>query len=102
MMNFIKRLCGKGGDAKLYKGEPFLAFGKLQQAIPQGEEVAFGLLYVDCACKSYCLFNRVQGWARGGRFGSSFGGHPLPNFCATLNQQMAIMVGNPCAIFHNV
>ena len=51
-------------------------------------------------CKSCHLFDRVWGWTRGGRFGSAFGRHPLANFCATLNRQMAIMVGNPWAIFH--
>ena len=33
-MNFAKRLSGKGGDAQVYKGEPFLAFDNLQQAVP--------------------------------------------------------------------
>ena len=33
-MNCVKRLCGKGGDAQVYKGEPYLAFGNLQQAVP--------------------------------------------------------------------
>ena len=59
-------------------------------------------MYVDYACRNRCLFNRVWGWTRGGRFGSAFGRHPLANFCATLHWQMAIVVGNPCAIFHSI
>ena len=33
-MNYAKRLCGKRGNAQVYKGEAFLAFGNLQQAVP--------------------------------------------------------------------
>ena len=64
--------------------------------------MAFGRLDVDCACKDCCLFESASGWTRGGRFGSAFGQHPHANFRATLNQQMVIMVGNPCADFHMV
>ena len=34
MMNLVKRYCRKGGGAQVYKGEPFLVFGNLQQVVP--------------------------------------------------------------------
>ena len=64
--------------------------------------MAFGCMHIHCACKRCCLFNCVRGWSLRGGFGNAFGQHPLVNFCGTLNRQMAIMVGNPCAIFHTL
>lgn len=69
-------------------------------ADPPRKELAFGQLYVDCAYKDCCLFNRAWGWACGGRFGSAFGWHPYVSFHVMLNRRVAIMVGNLCPNFH--
>ena len=54
------------------------------------------------AVKTVVCSSCTRGWTCGGYFGSAFGWHPIVNFCTTLNQQMAIMVGNPRANFHTI